>query len=421
VSHTHQGSAFDQRGGGFDEACVEDLRGGGAADDGRGVGEVAQRRVGAVRSLSRWGTPLDNAVTESFFSTLVRELLAGRSFATRAEARSAIFEYVEVFCNRQRRHSTLGYLSPVAFEAQALPPRGMSTAAGKLIWDAGCQCPPILHPSSRLPPSLFQMLFPLSDDDRNLDGPAWATIAFIALNVLLFVYQLSDPAFTYGWSVVPEEITSGQDLVNAQPIPEEEPNVQITSAREIPQRPGPGNAPLIYLTMISAMFMHGGWGHIAGNMLYLWIFGDNVEHRFGTARFVLFYLVSGIVATLTQVVLQPKGLVPNLGASGAIAGVLGAYLVLFPRNKVNAVFFFRVAAVPAVAVLGLWIVMQFFNQWGATAATEETGGVAYGAHIGGFLAGMAMALAARTMGAKERPNRLTRAIESDPGNQRLWG
>ena len=264
------------------------------------------------------------------------------------------------------------------------------------------------------------MLFPLSDDDRHLDGPAWATILFVAANLAVFAYQLSNPAFTYGWSVVPEEITTGVDLVNDQPTPEEDPNAQITSAQQIPQRPGPGGAPLIYLTMFSAMFMHGGWGHIGGNMLYLWIFGDNVEHRFGTARFVLFYLVSGVAATLTQVAMQPSGLVPNLGASGAIAGVLGAYLVLFPRNKVNAVFFFRVVAVPAVAVLGLWIAMQFFNQWGATAATEETGGVAYGAHIGGFLAGMAMALVVRMAGGTERPSQLSRAIEADPDNRRLW-
>ena len=264
------------------------------------------------------------------------------------------------------------------------------------------------------------MLFPLSDDDRTLSGPAWATLVFIAINALVFVYQLSDPSFTYGWSVVPQEITTGMDLVNDQPTLEEDPNLEITSAQQIPQRPGPGGAPLIYLTMISAMFMHGGWGHIGGNMLYLWIFGDNVEHRFGTGRFVLFYLVSGIAATLTQVAMQPNGLIPNLGASGAIAGVLGAYLVLFPRNKVNAVFFFRVVAVPAVAVLGLWIAMQFFNSWGATAATEETGGVAYGAHIGGFLAGMAMGLAARMTGTKERPNPLTKAIQADPGNRRMW-
>ena len=264
------------------------------------------------------------------------------------------------------------------------------------------------------------MLFPLSDDDRLLDRPALATLAFVALNVAVFAYQLAEPAFTYGWSVVPTELTTGQDLVNDRPIPEEDPNAQIRTASDVPQRPGPGPAPLVYLTVLSAMFMHGGWGHIGGNLLYLWIFGDNVEHRFGTARFVAFYLVSGVVATLTQVALDPDGLIPNLGASGAIAGVLGAYLVLFPRNKVNAIFFFRVVSVPAVLVLGLWIAFQFFNQWGATAATEETGGVAYGAHIGGFLAGMAMALAMRATGTTERPNRLSRAISQDPGNRRMW-
>jgi len=155
-------------------------------------------------------------------------------------------------------------------------------------------------------------------------------------------------------------------------------------------------------------------------MLYLWIFGDNVEHRFGTLRFLLFYLGSGVVAMLTQVALAPHSLIPNLGASGAVAGVLGAYLVLFPRNRVNAVFFFVVVSVPAVLVLGLWIAFQFFNQWGATAVTEETASVAYGAHIGGFLSGMAMGLVARAMGTRERPNRLSRAIGDDPKNQRMW-
>lgn len=260
------------------------------------------------------------------------------------------------------------------------------------------------------------MLFPISDDDTSLDGPAWATIILLAANLALFGLQLAEPSFTYGWSVVPQEITTGQDLVNTAPIPEEDPAAEIRTPQDIPQRPGP---PIIYLTILSAMFMHGGFGHIAGNMLYLWIFGDNVEHRFGTGRFVLFYLVSGLVATLVQVAMHPSGLVPNLGASGAIAGVLGAYLVLFPRNRVNAVFFFRVVSVPAVLVLGLWIGLQFVNQWGATAATEETGGVAYGAHIGGFLAGMALALVLRGRGVKERPNVLSRA-QAHSENRPLW-
>ncbi len=264
------------------------------------------------------------------------------------------------------------------------------------------------------------MLFPISDDDRHLDGPAVATILLIVANVLVFGYQMVEPAFTYGWSVVPEEITSGVDLVNDWPIPEEDPTAEVRTPQDIPQRPGPGGAPLVYFTVLSAMFMHGGLGHIGGNILYLWIFGDNVEHRFGTLPFVGFYLASGIVATLVQVALSPHGLVPNLGASGAISGVLGAYLVLFPRNRVHAVFFFRVVAVPAVVVLGFWIALQFFNGFGATAATEETGGVAYGAHIGGFLTGMAVAVSYKAMGGRERPNRLSGAISAHPSTRRLW-
>lgn len=239
------------------------------------------------------------------------------------------------------------------------------------------------------------MLFPISDDDRHLTGPALVTWALVAANVLLFVYQVSEPAFTYGWSVVPHEITSGIDLVNSRPIPEEDPAAEIRTPADLPQRPGPGNAPLIYLTVLSAMFMHGGLGHIGSNLLYLWIFGDNVEHRFGGGTFLLFYLVSGVAATVAQIVLDPGSLIPNLGASGAISGVLGAYLVLFPRNAVHVLFFFRVFAVPAFVVLGLWIVMQLVSGWGAIAATEQTGGVAYGAHVGGFVAGVVLALILR--------------------------
>ncbi|GAB5534357.1 MAG: rhomboid family intramembrane serine protease [Rubricoccaceae bacterium] len=253
------------------------------------------------------------------------------------------------------------------------------------------------------------MLFPLSDDDRQLDGPAYVTLLLLAANVVIFALQLADPNLTYGWSVVPAEITTGTDLIS--PI------------RGIPQEPGPGGgtgAPFIYLTLLSSMFMHGGFGHIAGNMLYLWIFGDNVEHRFGPLPFLAFYLASGLAASFTQIALDPDGIIPNLGASGAISGVMGAYLVLFPRNKVNAIFFFRVVVVPAFLALGLWIALQFFNGYASIAATEETGGVAYGAHIGGFLAGAAFGGLARMMGTKERTNVLTTAIRRDPGNRVLW-
>ena len=231
------------------------------------------------------------------------------------------------------------------------------------------------------------MLFPLSDDDRHLAGPAYVTLVLLAANVVVFVLQLMDPMLTYGWSAVPAELTQGVDLTGSVAVATPEGPV------DIPQAPGP--TP-IYLTVLSSMFMHGGWAHIGGNLLYLWIFGDNVEHRFGAAPFLAFYLATGLAATVAQVALDPDSVIPSLGASGAISGVLGAYLVLFPKNRVNVLFLYTVIAVPALVVIGLWIVFQFVNGYGALFATEETvGGVAYGAHIGGFVAGIALALVLR--------------------------
>ena len=261
------------------------------------------------------------------------------------------------------------------------------------------------------------MLFPISDDDRRLSRPALVTWALLAANVALFLVQMSDPEFTYAWSTVPYEITTGQDIANNAPL---DVSTESFSAQDIPQRPGPGPAPLVYLTLLTSMFMHGGLGHIGGNMLYLWIFGDNVEHRFGAVPFLAFYLVSGLVASFAQIALDPDGLVPSLGASGAISGVLGAYLVLHPRNKVNAIFFFRVVSVPAFVVLGLYIVMQFVSGWGSFFATEQTGGVAYAAHIGGFVAGVVMGLVLLARGRKEQPSVLTPAMRRDPRNKQLW-
>jgi membrane associated rhomboid family serine protease len=258
------------------------------------------------------------------------------------------------------------------------------------------------------------MLFPISDDDRHLDGPAWVTLLLIGLNVLVFVVFQglgANEAFTYGWSVVPEEITTGTDLASPQ-------TVELAGERvTIPHAPGP--VP-IYLTILSAMFMHGGIGHILGNLLYLWIFGDNVEHRFGHGVFLALYLLSGVAATFAQIALDPDSTIPNLGASGAISGVLGAYLVLFPRNRVHAVFFFRVIAIPAFVALGLWIVLQFVNGFGAIAATEQTGGVAYGAHVGGFAAGAVLALLLRGLLPESRPNVLQSTMQRDPRVRRLW-
>ena len=229
------------------------------------------------------------------------------------------------------------------------------------------------------------MLFPISDDDRDLEGPAYITIAIIALNVLVFVvfqqFGAAGNVFTSGFSVVPYEIVNGVDLTTPQSV-----NIQGQTIT-IPQSPGP--VP-IYLTVLTAMFMHGGLMHIGGNMLYLWIFGDNIEDRFGPIIFLLLYFGSGIAATFAQIMLNPEGVIPNLGASGAISGVLGAYLVLFPRNRVRAIFFYQVITIPAIIALGVWIGLQLFQGAGSLGATG--GGVAYGAHIGGFIAGALIAL-----------------------------
>ncbi len=232
------------------------------------------------------------------------------------------------------------------------------------------------------------MLFPIGDDDRKLSGPALVTWGVIVANVVVFfILQEAglNEAFTYGWSVVPREITEGIDLVRPELVVVEGQRV------EIPQAPGP---PVLYLTLFSAMFMHAGYMHLFGNLLYLWIFGDNVEHRFGHGAFLSLYLVSGLVAALAQVALDPSGVVPTLGASGAISGVLGAYLVLFPRNRVHALFFIFVVSVPAVVAIGLWIVFQFVYGLGSFAG-GAVGGVAYGAHIGGFFAGVFLAIILR--------------------------
>ena len=230
------------------------------------------------------------------------------------------------------------------------------------------------------------MIFPISDDDRHLLHPAWVTLSMVAMNVVLFLYQLIDPAFTLAFSAIPAEITNGIDLVG------ETRDVIGGELISIPHSPGP--TP-IHLTLLTSMFLHGGWAHLGGNLLYLWIFGDNVEHRFGAVRFLAFYLLSGVAASLAQIAVDPDSIIPTLGASGAISGVLGAYMVLFPRNQVNCIVFFRLVSLPAVLVLGLWIGLQFLQGGGTLVAGEQAGGIAYAAHIGGFIAGIAAGLIAR--------------------------
>jgi membrane associated rhomboid family serine protease len=234
------------------------------------------------------------------------------------------------------------------------------------------------------------LMLPIGDENEPSKGPPIVTLAFIAINVaVFFLIQMSNEAFTYGYSAIPAEITGGIDIVQPQVITVDGQRVPI------PQAPGPSP---IYLTLLTSMFMHGGIAHIFGNMLFLWIFGDNVEHRVGHIPYLLFYLAAGVIASFAQIAIDPDSVIPTLGASGAIAGVLGAYLVMFPNNRVTVMFGLRPVLVPAIVAIGIWAVFQFISGFGAVATTDETtGGVAYMAHIGGFIAGVIFGLVGRTI------------------------
>ena len=231
-------------------------------------------------------------------------------------------------------------------------------------------------------------MLPIGDEDQP-GGLPIVNLAIIALNVLVFVLlQLPSDAFTMGFSVIPKEITHGIDLVGPQQIA-----LPDGTSAVIDETQGPSP---IWLTLFTSMFMHGGWTHLGGNMLFLFIFGDNVEKLIGSLRYVVFYLVCGLVASYAQVLSNPDSVIPSLGASGAISGVLAAYIVYFPRNRVRVLVGLRYATdVPAYVMIGLWILLQFVNGIGSIAITDQTGGVAYWAHIGGFIAGVVIALLLR--------------------------
>ena len=210
-------------------------------------------------------------------------------------------------------------------------------------------------------------MFPVGDDNSQRRNFPIVTPALIGINVLVFLAELAGgEQFIANWAFIPARFS---------------------------EEPG-ANA----VTIFSAMFMHGGWMHLFGNMLFLWIFGDNVEDRLGPIKFLIFYLLAGIAATFAQYVYSPESGIPNVGASGAIAGVLGAYILMFPQSRVNVLLGRQVVAMPAFVVLGLWIVFQLISGVGTIAYTDESanvGGIAYMAHIGGFVAGLAMALLSR--------------------------
>jgi membrane associated rhomboid family serine protease len=217
-------------------------------------------------------------------------------------------------------------------------------------------------------------MFPIGDDNSARRSAPVVTIALIVINVLVFLLELQrGDAFIQEWAFIPGRFS------------------------EHPSADG--------ITLLSAMFMHGGWLHLGGNMLYLWIFGDNVEDRFGSIKFLLFYLAAGLAATFAQYAVNPASNIPNVGASGAIAGVLGAYLLMFPKARVDVLLGRQVVAMPAFIVLGFWVVLQLVSGVGSIADTAQTeqGGVAYMAHVGGFVAGLVLGV---LLGGMKRPDRI---------------
>ena len=216
-------------------------------------------------------------------------------------------------------------------------------------------------------------MFPIGDDNSTRRTTPVVTYALLVANILFFFVELNGgDAFIEKWAFVPDRF-----LAN------------------------PGSD---FPTLFTSMFMHAGWAHLGGNMLYLWIFGDNVEDRFGSAVFAMFYVVCGLAATFAQLAVSAGSHVPNVGASGAIAGVLGAYILLFPQGRVRVLQRGGIVQVPALIVIGIWIALQLFSGIGSIAATAQTegGGVAYMAHIGGFAAGLVLTMVLRGRGQAQQ-------------------
>lgn len=239
------------------------------------------------------------------------------------------------------------------------------------------------------------MILPLYDDNSDRTTTPIVNYTLIAINILVFVFlqQLgTNDRFTYAFSTVPEEIVTGEDIRTPDRVVEHPMTGQPVLVPGL--RPTPFT---VYLTLITSMFMHGGIAHIFGNMLFLWIFGDNLEHTLGHVRYAIFYLLCGIIASLAHVVTTvmfatdtSSLLIPSLGASGAISGVLGGYILLHPTRRVTVILFRFLTDVPAYVAIGIWFGFQLISGLGILGGGSQQGGVAYAAHIGGFVAGLAL-------------------------------
>ena len=233
------------------------------------------------------------------------------------------------------------------------------------------------------------MVFPISDDNTGRLTTPYVTYALIALNVLVFVFLQgvgTNERFTYAFSTVPQEIRTGQDIARDVPV------VLGDERTTIPLQPTPGS---VYLTLLTSLFMHGSLMHLLGNMLFLWIFGDNVEDDLSHGRYTVFYLLTGVIASLAHVVSTfatgDNPFIPSLGASGAISGVMGGYLVMHPHRRVRVIMFRMLTDVPGYVAVGLWFVFQLISAFGVLGQGPQSGGgVAFMAHIGGFIAGVVL-------------------------------
>ncbi len=240
------------------------------------------------------------------------------------------------------------------------------------------------------------MVLPLGDLAQTRIVPL-ATYGLIALNVVLYLIQVDHgPAFTTAYAATPYEITHDEDIPQPfiLPLPGDENPLGLPGRVELKRRiidQAPVPFP-VWLTMVTAIFLHGSPLHLAGNMLYLWIFGDNVEEVLGTVRYLIVYLGCGLMGTLLQIAANPDSLIPTLGASGAIAGLMGAYVVWFPHNQVRVLVFRFITQMPAYLVIGGWILLQIWEGVGSVGQLGEVGGVAYLAHIGGAATGIGVAL-----------------------------
>lgn len=225
-------------------------------------------------------------------------------------------------------------------------------------------------------------MFPIGDDNSDRIRTPFVNYIFVGINILVFLLLQqvgSNETFTYAFSLVPQEITSGVDLTGVQVVRDSLGNTGQISHVATPLP--------VYFNFLSSMFMHGDVMHIFGNMMFLFIFGDNLENLLGHVRYALFYIVCGFAAAAAQILMDTDSVIPMLGASGAISGVLGGYILLFPQRKVRAIIFNFLTTVPAFVALGIWIVYQLIIGY---MTDPGTGGVAYAAHIGGFFAGLAL-------------------------------